>query len=435
VGIRQDRARRLGAAMSAIEAPMPQFAAVEQARKRQTTAVGWLLIALAVLVATVFGWGSDGTATFRLTAAGGISVPNLAIPAAPYAYVVALILAFLGARQFMAGAARWTGLLLGIGLFLAVTAFLTWVTAGKSFSLVGMLQATVIRAVPIALGGLSGVLCERVAVVNIAIEGMLLAGAFTGTIAGSLAGGTVGLLAAIAIGGLLGLLLAALVVTYRVDQIIAGVAINLLILGFTSYVSSQVLTKLTSLNNAPVFAPIDIPFIGDIPVIGPVLFQQNLFVYGAAILIALSTYYLFHTRAGLRARAVGEHPEAADTVGINVYRTRYINVILGGLVAGFAGASFTLGAVGRFDEDISGGRGFIGLAAMIFGRWHPVGALAAALVFGFADSLQQKLAILQTPIPPEFLAMAPYLATIVLVAGIIGRARAPAADGKPYIKE
>jgi simple sugar transport system permease protein len=150
--------------------------------------------------------------------------------------------------------------------------------------------------------------------------------------------------------------------------------------------------------------------------------------------VAIATYYLFYTRSGLRARAVGEHPEAADTLGINVYQVRYVNVVIGGMVAGFGGAWFTLGSVGRFDDNMTGGRGFIGLAAMIFGRWHPLGALAAALVFGFADSLQQKLAILQTPIPSEFLAMAPYLATIVLVAGVVGRARAPAADGKPYVK-
>ncbi len=226
-----------------------------------------------------------------------------------------------------------------------------------------------------------------------------------------------------------------LVVTYRVDQIIAGVAINLLVLGLTSYAASQVLTKYRFLNNAPIFRAIEIPGLSGIPVIGPVLFNQNLFVYGALILIASATYYLFHTRMGLRARAVGEHPEAADTLGINVYRLRYINVTLGGLVAGFGGAWFTLGSVGLFDDNMTGGRGYIGLAAMIFGRWHPVGALMAALVFGFADSLQQKLAILQTPIPSEFLAMAPYIATIVLVAGLIGKARPPAADGKPYIKE
>jgi simple sugar transport system permease protein len=238
---------------------------------------------------------------------------------------------------------------------------------------------------------------------------MLLGGAFTGAVVGSVAGSVIGLAAAILSGGILGLLLAVLVVTYRVDQIIAGVAINLLVLGLTSYVTTQVLTKLTWLNNAPVFEAVNIPLLSDLPIVGPVLFQQNIFVYGGFILVAIATYYLFHTRAGLRARAVGEHPEAADTLGIDVYKTRYWNVLLGGLVAGFGGAFFTLGSVGRFDENISGGRGFIGLAAMIFGRWHPVGALMAALVFGFADSLQQKLAILQTSIPSEFLAMAPYL--------------------------
>jgi len=279
------------------------------------------------------------------------------------------------------------------------------------------------------------VLSERVAVVNIAIEGMLLAGAFTGALVGSLMGGVSGLVAAVAIGGLFGFILAALVVTYRMDQIIAGVVINLFVLGLTSYVSSQVFQQYRSLNDAPVFRAVKIPLLGDIPVIGPMLFQQNIFVYGALIMVAVATYYLFYTRYGLRARAVGEHPRAADTLGIDVYRTRYINVTVAGMVAGFGGAWFTLGAVGRFDEGMTGGRGFIGLAAMIFGRWHPVGALAAALVFGFADSLQQKLALLQTPIPSEFLAMAPYIASIVVVAGLIGRARAPAADGQPYVKE
>ncbi len=423
--------------MAVTDTGAPSFVAVEHSRRRQTLVVGWILLVLAVFVAAVFGWQAEGSATFRLMLPGEIvAVPNLVVPAAPYAYVVAALLAFFGVRQFMAGAARWTGIVFGFGLLLAVTAFLTWAAAGKSFSLVGMLQTTVVRAVPIALGGLAGVLCERVAVVNIAIEGMLLAGAFTGAVVGSLVGGVLGTAAAVVVGGLFGLLLAVLVVTYRVDQIIAGVAINLLVLGLTSYVSGQVLTNADYrfLNNAPVFRAYKIPVLSEIPLIGPIIFQQNIFVYGSWILVAIATYYLFHTRSGLRARAVGEHPEAADTLGIDVYRLRYINVTVGGMVAGFGGAWFTLGTVGRFDENMTGGRGYIGLAAMIFGRWHPVGALAAALVFGFSDSLQQKLAILQTPIPPEFLAMAPYIATIVLVAGLIGRARPPAADGKPYIK-
>ncbi len=416
-------------------APTP-VKAIEVSRRRQTLITGWILLALAVLVAAVFGLDSTGNATFRMTMPGdAFRVDNLVVPAAPYAYVVAAILAFFGIRVFMRGGAKWTGILLGIGLLLAVTAFLTWATDGKSFSLTGMLQSTLVRAVPIALGALAGVLCERVAVVNIAIEGMLLGGAFTGAVVGSIAGGWIGLVAAIILGGLLGLLLAVLVVTYRVDQIIAGVAINLLVLGLTSYAATQVLVQYRELNNAPIFQAVDIPFLSDFPIIGPILFRHNLFVYGALIIVAVTTYYLFHTRSGLRARAVGEHPEAADSLGINVFRLRYINVIVGGMIAGFGGAWFTLGSVGRFDDNMTDGRGFIGLAAMIFGRWHPVGALLAALVFGFADSLQQKLAILQTPIPSEFLAMAPYLATIVLVAGLIGRARAPAADGKPFIKE
>ena len=405
-------------------------------RMRQTRVVGVLLIALSVFTAWVFGGGSEGVATFNLTRpTDALPVGPLVVPAAPFAYAAAVILAFLGARQFLRGGGRWSGLSLGFGLALAVLAFLVWATAGKSFSLTGMLQATMVRAVPIALGGLAGTLCERSGVVNIAIEGMLLAGAFTGALMGSLLGGIVGLLAAVAIGGLFGFLLALLVVTYRMDQIIAGVVINLFVLGLTSYVSAQVFSEYRWLNNAPVFRAIKIPVLGDIPVIGPMLFQQNIFVYGALVMVAVATYYLFHTRTGLRTRAVGEHPRAADTLGVNVYAIRYLNVTLGGMVAGFGGAWFTLGSVGRFDENMTGGRGFIGLAAMIFGRWHPVGALAAALVFGFADALQQKLALLQTPIPSEFLAMAPYIATIVVVAGLIGRAKPPAADGKPYVKE
>ncbi len=409
---------------------------IDTAGARASRHAGFVLIALAALVTWTFAIGAEGEATFRLSRPGdALALGDLVVPAGPFSYVAAGILAFLGARLLVRQGMGWTGLSLGIGLALVVMAFLVWATTGKAFSLTGMLQATVVRAIPIALGGLAGVLCERVAVVNIAIEGMLLAGAFTGALVGSLLGGWGGLAGAIAVGGLFGFMLAGLVVTYRMDQIIAGVVINLLVLGLTSFVSSQVFAEYRHLNKAPVFRAWKIPVLGDIPVIGPMLFQQNLFVYGAFAMVAVSTYYLFHTRNGLRARAVGEHPRAADTLGINVYRTRYIHVTLGGMVAGFGGAWFTLGSVGRFDENMTGGRGFIGLAAMIFGRWHPVGALAAALVFGFADSLQQKLALIGTPIPSEFLAMSPYIATIVVVAGLIGRSRPPAADGKPYVKE
>ncbi|NNF70712.1 MAG: ABC transporter permease [Rhodobacteraceae bacterium] len=416
----------------------PQATAASHAApiRRKSRAVGIVLLLLAALVAFVFGADSDGVAVFRLShPRDAIQVPNLAVPAGPFTYVAAAALAFFGVREIARGGGPGSNVWLGIGLALVVCAFLVWATAGKSFSMVGMLQASIVRAVPIALGGLAGVLSERVAVVNIAIEGMLLAGAFTGALIGSLLGGVPGVIGAVAVGGLFGFILAALVVTYRVDQIIAGVVINLLVLGLTSYVSSQVFAEYRTLNNAPVFARLKIPILGDFPVIGPVFFHQTIFVYGAFIMVAVATYYLFYTRHGLRARAVGEHPRAADTLGINVYRTRYLNVTAAGMVAGFGGAWFTLGSVGRFDEGMTGGRGFIGLAAMIFGRWHPVGALAAALIFGFMDSMQQKLALLGTPIPSEFLAMSPYIATIIVVAGLVGRARPPAADGKPYIKE
>jgi simple sugar transport system permease protein len=236
------------------------------------------------------------------------------------------------------------------------------------------------------------------------------------------------------VGGLLALVLAVLTVRYRVDQIIAGVVINIFVLGLTSFYTSQILVENPQLNNAPIMSAVGIPVLSDIPVIGSVLFDQNIFVYAMYIVVAVTVFGLFRTRWGLRTRAVGEKPKAADTVGIRVYRTKYVNVILGGLVAGFGGAYFTIGSVGRFDENMTAGRGFIGLAAMIFGRWHPVGALSAALVFGFADSLQVKLGILDTSIPSEFLGMAPYLVTIVVVAGLVGRSRPPS-DYSAYVKE
>ncbi|MCB9992946.1 MAG: ABC transporter permease [Hyphomicrobiaceae bacterium] len=409
---------------------------LDTAALRQSKIAGVILILLALVTALVFAQVDGGDAVFRLSRPTDPWVlPDLVVPAGPFNWIAVAILTFLGVRQWLSKTGKGTSLALGIGFAVLIAAFLVWATAGKAFSLTGMLQATVVRAVPIAMGGLAGVLSERVAVVNIGIEGILLSGAFTGALIGSLLGNWVGLIAAILVGGMFGFILAALVVTYRVDQIIAGVVINLFVLGLTSYVSSQVFSEYRFLNNAPVFRAISIPVLGDIPVIGPMFFQQNIFVYGALIMVAAATYYLFYTKHGLHARSVGEHPQAADTLGINVYRVRYIHVIMGGMVAGFGGAFLTLGLVGRFDDNMTNGRGFIGLAAMIFGRWHPVGALMAALIFGFADSLQQKMALLQTPIPSEFLAMAPYIATIVVVAGIVGRSRMPAADGKPYIKE
>ena len=397
---------------------------------------GGLLIFLALVVTLFLDTSWDAVSTFRISRPRDVwAVGNLTVPSQWFNTIAAIALAFLGTRLFLRGGGRWTALAMGTGLVILAMAFLVWATADKAISLTGMLHATVVRAVPIALAALAGILCERVAVINIGIEGMLLAGAFAGAMFGSLMGGWAGIICAMLTGGMFGLLLAILVISYRVDQIIAGVVINLFVLGLTSYVSSQLFTEYRWLNNASPFRAFKIPVLSDIPLIGPVLFNQNLFVYGALMLVCLSTYYLFYTRMGLRARAVGEHPRAADTLGIDVIKTRYAHVVVAGMIAGFGGAWFTLGSVGRFDDNMTFGRGFIGLAAMIFGRWHPLGALAAALIFGFADSLQQKLSILNTPIPSEFLSMAPYIATIVVVAGLVGQARPPAAIGKPYVKE
>ena len=348
--------------------------------------------------------------------------------------VVAVVLAALGAQRLRRGQLRWTNAVLGVGLMLFVLSFLAWAAAGSAFSLAGMLRSTVISSVVITLGALTGIMCERAGVVNIGIEGQLLTSAFVAVVLSSAFGTLAGVLGGMATGALLGAVLAWLTIKFHVDQIIAGVVINIFALGLTSFLASRVLSEAQDLN-APARVPgFRIPVLADIPILGPMFFDHTLFVYGMLILAFGLQFAFFRTRWGLRARAVGEHPKAADTLGINVYRVRYRNVILGGLIAGFGGAFLSLAQISRFEEDMTGGIGFIGLAAMIFGRWMPLGALAAGLVFGFSGALAQKVAILGTGIPSEFMLMLPYVATVIVVAGLVGRARAPAADGQPYIK-
>ncbi len=313
---------------------------------------------------------------------------------------------------------------------------MTWAAAGKSLNLGGLLNTTLSKAVPITLGALSGVLCERAGVVNIAIEGMLLAGAMVGALIGSLTGNLwLGLLAAVLAGAFLGLIHGVLCIKYKIDQIISGTVINIFSVGITSYISAKFLQVYQDLNNPGVFKAWPVPLFSDIPIIGPIVFNNNMLVYALFFFLIVLQIGLFYTRWGLRLRSVGEHPRAADTLGINVFRTRYMAVLLGGMMAGFGGAYFTLGSVGRFDEVMTAGRGFIGLAAMIFGNWRPFGAFGAGLLFGFADSLASKLAILGIRIPSQFLLMAPYVATMIVLAGVVGRGQMPAADGQPYEKE
>lgn len=407
---------------------------------RRARAVGILLLLLAGAVALGFGLGAEAglDSRFGLNPGGEarFRVPDLVVPTRLTAYVLGGVLAFLAGVQLTRGFGRRTNVVLGVSVLVFVFAFLTWAARGGGFNLLGMLQSTLRASVPITFGALSGVLCERAGVINIAIEGMLLSGAFMGALVGSVADNLwVGLLAGALVGAVLGWMLAVLAIRYRVDQIIAGTVIYLLAIGMTSFFSARFLQRNQELNSPGRFQPIRVPLLSDIPILGPVVFNQNVFIYLMLFLVLAIHMGLFYTRWGLRVRAVGEHPRAADTVGIRVLFTRYRNVVLGGIVAGIGGAYFTLGSVGRFDELMTGGRGFIGLAAMIFGRWNPIGAFGAALVFGFADSLQVRLSILRVPIPSEFLLMAPYLATILVVAGAVHRARPPAADGKPYVKE
>jgi general nucleoside transport system permease protein len=405
-------------------------------RRRVT---GILYLVLAAVMAWPFGLGvaAGADARFVLNQSPAIHVPNAIVPVRPFSFVLAAVCAYLGAHQLVRGFGRRAGLALGAVIALFVLSFLAWAAKDASMNLVGLLGSTLLRSVPLTLGALSGVLCERAGVINVAIEGQFLTAAFTGAIVGSATTSLwLGLVAGVLAGGLVGALLAVLAIRYQVDQIVVGVVLNLFALGLTGFLTDRVLTThQTTLNTPNVFAPIQIPVLAKIPVIGPVLFDQNIFIYLMYIALVVLHVGLFHTRWGLRVRAVGEHPRAADTVGIPVLAVRYRNVILGGMMAGLGGAYFTLGSVGSFAKDMTSGRGFIALAAMIFGHWSPFGAFAAALLFGFADALQSILAVLNVPIPSQFLLMAPYVATILAVAGLVGRVRPPAADGKAYVKD
>jgi simple sugar transport system permease protein len=245
-----------------------------------------------------------------------------------------------------------------------------------------------------------------------------------------------GLAAAILTGAIIAAVHAVMAVSLKVDQVVSGTAIIIIGTGATSFIGARFLEEnVNGLNNSGTFPVISIPVLSKIPLLGPIFFENGLIVYLMLALAALTHLLLFRTKWGLRVRAVGEHPRAADTLGVNVYLVRYVSVILGGMIAGIGGAYFTIGSVGRFDEFMTAGKGFIGLAAMIFGNWNPIGAFASSLLFGFADTLQIKLQILRTPIPSEFLLMAPYVVTMIVLAGVVGRATPPAADGQPYEKE
>jgi len=397
----------------------------------------FLLLAFAIWI--LFGRTSTGdqVTVFNLSpGASTVVVPDWQLPTLTTLYVLAFASAVLGGVQLARGFGRWTNRVLGLVAGLFIFGFLVWAAAGKSLNLAGLLATSLSRAVPLTLGALSGVLCERAGVVNIAIEGMMLTGAMVGSLVGSVTHSLwLGLLGAVLSGLLLSVVHGVLSIKYKTNQIISGTVINIFATGLTSYISAKFLQTHEQLNNPGIFAPWPVPVLSRVPMLGPILFNNTMFVYAMFLFLALIHVGLFYTRWGLRLRSVGEHPKAADTLGIDVFRTRYMAVMLGGIMAGFAGGYFTLGSVGRFDEVMTAGRGFISLAAMIFGNWTPFGSFGAGLLFGFADSLASKLAILGVQIPSQFLLMAPYVATMIVLAGVVGRGQMPAADGVPYEKE
>lgn len=317
-----------------------------------------------------------------------------------------------------------------------VLGFLVWSVCDRpqaNLPIVSLLAGGLMFATPLVFGALSGVINERAGVINIAIEGQLLFGAFLGAVIGSIFSNPwFGLIGAPIGGAAIGALLGLFTIKYRADHIVVGVVLNMLALGATSFMFSTLLKNSPHLNQPLRLQTIRIPILADIPVIGPVLFNQTILVYLMYAAVILLQFMLFSSRWGLRLRAVGEKPQAADTVGIEVNKIRWHAVLLGGAVAGLGGAFFTIGQGLTFSKDMAAGNGFIALAAMILGRWNPKGSLMAALLFGFATNLGVIMQAVGAAVPSEYLLMIPYLVTVLAVAGFVGAVRPPAAEGKPY---
>ncbi|RPI87344.1 MAG: ABC transporter permease [Chloroflexi bacterium] len=412
---------------------------VVRTEKRKEIATGIIFMLTAALVFLLGIGNTDMISVFVLTSQRAgilIEAPNLVLPTGTTIYLISAIIFAAGIWEMVRGFKRLSTVIFIIA-GLAIAAFLIWATRGKSLNLTGMLVSSIVRATPIALAAISGIYSERSGVFNIGIEGMMLVGAFTSVIFASLTGSLfVGILGGILAGTIMGLLHAYLSIKYRISQIISGTVIIILALGLTSYLQRAFLNPNPQLNSpGPAMPALAIPVIWEIPVFGPVLFNQSPIIYFMFFLVFITHILMYKTRWGLRIRSVGEHPKAADTLGINVYKIRYVSVLISGAIAGLAGSYMSIGSAGRFNEGMTAGKGFLGLAAMIFGNWDPGGALIGALIFGFFDSWQEKLSILQVGIPVDLLGMAPYIATMVVLAGFVGRSRAPAAGGIPYVKE
>ncbi|MBG0561589.1 ABC transporter permease [Actinoplanes aureus] len=419
---------------TATVAELTEVAAPEPFWTRQRR-LGLGLIIFGGLAAVLFGALAPSEAA-RFTLSEDAEGAALSINGQFGAILFGVLTVAAGGVLFAGLAKRRQTLLLTLGILSFVLSFLCWQVAGKFLPLVDTSSGTLQLALPLILGALAGVLGERSGVVNVAIEGQFLMGAFAGALVGTMAGSVWAGLISAAVGGvIIAAILAVLAIRYLVDQVVVGMVLNLFALGITGFLYERLMQPDAAGYNTPPQMPTwSVPGLSDIPVIGPVLFQANLLVWVALLLVVVIHFGLTRTRWGLRTRAVGEHPTAADTVGVRVRGLRYMNVLLGGVVAGLGGAYFTLVATGSFSKNMTAGAGFIALAALIFGRYSPFGALGAALFFGFAQKLATYLSAVGSPVPSQFLNMLPYVATIIAVAGLVGRVRAPAADGLPYIK-
>jgi simple sugar transport system permease protein len=358
--------------------------------------------------------------------------------------ITGLVTGLTGIVQLVRGPSfAWRRMLLVI-LPLWIIATLATLLVDKPANMTGVLAGTLTLAAPISLGAFAGIISERSGMANIAIEGKFLIGACVASVAAStamLVGGEganptvavlIGIVSAAIAGALVSLLLAWLGIRWKVDQIIAGIVVNIGALGITNFLYLRVLQSNTQFNTPPTIESIKFPVLSELPVIGPILFSSGPYLYFTLIVMVAFAYMLYRTRWGLRLRASGEKPSAAGTVGIDVIKIRYRAMLIAGLLAGIAGSSLSLASAGSFQMNMSAGRGFIALAAVIFGAWNPIYAFGAAMVFGFADSAQALLSILGVDVPPQLLNSLPYITTIIVVAGVVGRVRGPAAAGQPY---
>jgi len=423
--------------MSRIEVTPGMFSQAEQKKSLKAP----IVMAVVTLFSFVFFaiLGPTAEVTFQITESDAfVTLPDLALPSNALGYSTAAIMVLITIASLWFGVTkkRVPQMFAVVYGLVAIVALLGWLAAGADVPVGFLLGNTLVLALPIILGGMGGIMSERVGVVNIAIEGQLLTGAFLAAVIGSITGSLwVGVIAAMIGAALLSTVLASLSIKYLVDQIIIGVLLNVLVIGVTNFLYSQVITQNNAGLNFPgTFNRIEIPILSQLPIIGDAFFNQGAIVYLTFLIVPALWFVLFRTKLGLRARAVGEHPLAADTVGINVGRTRFWWVTIGGAVAGLGGAAITVGNVGAFGREMTGGLGFIALAVVILGRWQPLYVSISALLFGFAIIMRIWSNQINPVIPVDFITMVPYLVTLIAVAGFAGRVRGPAATGKPYEK-